>query len=207
MIGRTKALRKLVLDSSMESVSNHVKRLRELRCSDKKSRGYSGRSPRFVDPCLPRVRMLRFRHGPYLTIDRYTGQEQNIGQAITYFARRPVYGFNYYGRMVSRTVSAERTFRFLKRALRAGAGRCAYRGPSEFRQQSWSYSNTFHEDGECVRGEERIYWQNKLVYWQVYHGGPIEDSRSYLEWQRGVRWTRGSPASNETEDVGEKNGE
>ncbi len=59
-------------------------------------------------------------------VDRYAGQEQNIGQAIYFYHKKPVYGLNYYGIVVGK-LKAGIIFEFLKEALRAGAGKSAHR--------------------------------------------------------------------------------
>lgn len=160
----------------------HGEKLREISLKEDKTKGYGRATQKFVDPFLPRFKVITFKKGEYLVVDRYTGEELNIGQAITYFRKRPVYGLNYYGILLDKKFKAKEVFNFLKKALQAGAGKSAHRGLDGFKEGYFNYKNRFNENRGFVEGEENIYYKKKLIYIQTYHGGLIEDSRDYKEW-------------------------
>lgn len=163
----------------------HLKQLRLISLREDKTKGYGGSSRKFIDPFLPRFKVITYKKGPYLVIDRYTGEEQNIGQAITFYRKRPVYGVNYYGFLQSRKFKAKAVYQFLKKALRAGAGVSVHRGLDGYKENGWVYRNSHKETIKgFVDGKETIFYKGKLIYIQVYHGGVIEDSRTYQEWSR-----------------------
>lgn len=162
----------------------HLKQLRLISLGEDKTKGYGGSSQKFIDPFLPRFKVITYKKGPYLVVDRYTGEEQNIGQAITFYRKRPVYGMNYYGFLQSRKFKARVVYRFLKKALRAGAGTSVHRGLNGYKDDGFVYKNSYKEIKGFVDGEETIFYKGKLIYIQVYHGGMIEDSRTYQEWSR-----------------------
>jgi hypothetical protein len=114
----------------------HLEKLRKLSSLEDNTKGYAGDPQKFFDPFLPWFKTLTYKKGPYLVIDRYSGEELNIGQAITFYRRRPIYGVNYYGLLVDygRKLGPRVVFDFLKKALRAGAGKSWHRGLDGFKE-------------------------------------------------------------------------
>jgi len=164
--------------------NNHAAKIRGLSLRQDKTEGYGGSRGKYVDPFLPRFKVIYYTKGGYRVVDRYTGQEQNIGQAIYFYRKKPVYGLNYYGIVTTGRLKAGIIFKFLKEALRAGAGKSAHRGLNGYKKNEWLYRNRFTEKRGFVEGKEKIYHGKKLVYVQIYHGGAIVDQRSYKEWKR-----------------------
>jgi hypothetical protein len=89
---------------------------------------------------------------------------------------------NYYGTVTGQQPRAEIIFDFLKEALRAGSDKSAHRGLDGYKRDAWLYRNKFSERRGFVEGEEKIYYKGRIVYIQVYHGGAINDKRSYKKW-------------------------
>ncbi|MFA7654047.1 MAG: DUF5680 domain-containing protein [Candidatus Magasanikbacteria bacterium] len=164
--------------------NKHWKNIEYLSLHNDKTKGYGSNPKKYLDPFLPRFKVIHYKKGKYQIVDRYTGQEQNIGQAIYYYHRQPVYGVNYYGIVVRKKPKAEVIFDFLKEALRAGSGKSIHRGLDGYKNSYWLYKNKFSERRGFVEGEEKIFYKGKLVYIQVYHGGLITDLRSYQDWSK-----------------------
>lgn len=169
----------------MKRVSHRAK-IRNISSRQDKTAGYGGSPQKYIDPFLPWFKVIYYRKGPYQVIDRYTGQEKNIGQAIYYHGKRPVYGLNYYGIVTTQKVKADEVFVFLKEALRAGSGKSVHRGLNGYKKNKWLYRNGFSEKRGLVEGEEKIYYAGKLIYIQVYHGGAIVDQRPYRKWVKNL---------------------
>jgi hypothetical protein len=169
-----------------KNLQKHLKKLHEISSREDKTKGYGGDPQKFLDPFLPWFKVITYKKGPYLVVDRYSGEELNMGQAITFYRKRPIYGVNYYGILVGqgRKLGPKRVFDFLKKALRAGAGKTTHRGLDGFRENKFLYKNHFTEKRGFLEGEEKIFYGNKLVYIQVYHGGLIEDTRNYKDWSK-----------------------
>jgi len=164
--------------------NNHTVKIREISLRQDKAEGYGGSPKKYIDPFLPRFKIIYYTKGNYQVVDRYTGQEQNIGQAIYFYHKQPVYGLNYYGIVTTKKLKANIIFEFLKETLRAGAGKSIHRGLNGYKRDEWLYRNKFTEKHGFVEGEEKIYYKGSLVYIQVYHGGAIADQRSYKEWAK-----------------------
>jgi hypothetical protein len=162
------------------------KKLYKASIKDDCTKGYGGSPLKYIDPLLPWFKLITYRKGPFLVVDRYTGEEFNIGQAITFFRKRPMYGTNYYGILIDNKLKVKIVFSFLKKALLAGAGKSTHRGLDGYKENSFRYSNKFTEKRGFTEGEEKIFNNNKLVYIQVYHGGIIRDSRTRKDWMKNL---------------------
>jgi hypothetical protein len=110
-----------------------------------------------------------------------------VGQAITYYRMRPIYGLNYYGILLNRRFNSTSVFQLLKKALQAGAGESPHRGLDGYHDKGYRYQNRFVERKGFVIGKERILYHNTLVYLQLYHGGLIVDTRRASEWSKHLR--------------------
>ncbi|MGC9603584.1 MAG: DUF5680 domain-containing protein [Minisyncoccia bacterium] len=161
----------------------HLKIARNISKKEDKTKGYGSTKEKYEDFFLPRFKVIVYRKGHYLVVDRYTGDEQYIGESITLYRRRPIFGLNYYGKILDSKFKPRDVFDFLKKALVAGAGRTPYRGLDKFKENGFLYRNSFTEKRRIVKGEEKIFYKNKLIYIQAYHGGLIKDGRPYGKWK------------------------
>lgn len=160
----------------------HLKQIRQLSANDDKTKGYGNDPQKFIDPLLPWFKIITYKKGLYFVIDRYSGEEVYIGETVTFYRKRPIYGLNYYGILIDRKFKAQIVWKFLKKALRADLNTAPHRGLNGFTENKWLYTNTFTETRGFIQGEEQIFYNDSLIYTLVYHGGIIEDSRSYKKW-------------------------
>ncbi|MBI4158492.1 MAG: XRE family transcriptional regulator [Candidatus Yanofskybacteria bacterium] len=107
--------------------------------------------------------------------DTYFGSRDFIGEEIVYKDNEPVWGMNYYGYILSETTNEKELYGFLRQALmQEYSDIIPVRGPTNFQDRDWEYSNS--ADGELGRfiGVEEIYRAGVLVYKGYYHGGFIK---------------------------------
>ena len=98
-----------------------------------------------------------FERGDLIFHDTYFGVRDFIGSEIIYKNRKPVWGMNYYGVIVSEQIDEKTLYGFLRDALMQECGDLIpIRGPHVFRANEWSYTNA--PDGEISRftGSEEI---------------------------------------------------
>ena len=48
-----------------------------------------------------------------------------------------------------------------------------FRGPDNFEQNDFKYANTAGGDINNFKGEEKIFYKDKLIYELFYHGGSV----------------------------------
>lgn len=115
-----------------------------------------------------------FERGDLVFHDTYFGVRDFIGGEIIYKARKPIWGMNYYGVIVSDQTDEKTLYGFLRHALMEYADLIPVRGPRLFRANEWSYTNA--PDGEIGQftGSEEIHNAGQLVYRAFYHGGLLK---------------------------------
>ncbi len=145
--------------------------------------GYGFIGVKYRDGLLPWFKVLIYKKGVYTVIDRYTGDQAFVGQSIYFYSKKPVFGFNYYGRILTKSfrLKTDHLFDFLKRALRAGVKQ-KFRGLSGFSEDKFRYYNKYKKSAGFITGEEKIIYNNQVVYKLIYHGGSVEDKRIYKQW-------------------------
>lgn len=167
-------------------LQKHLKNLRKISFKKDGNKGYAGDPQKFIDPLFPWFKTITYKKGQYLLVDRYSGDEAYVGQTITFFKKQPIYSLNYYGILVGEgwKMGTDPIYDFLKKALRVGPGKNIHRGLDGFKEGNFLYKNNSSEKRGLLEGEEKIFYKNKLVYICLYHGGVIEDSRTYKRWGR-----------------------
>ena len=117
----------------------------------------------------------QFERGDLIFHDTYFDVRDFIGSEIIYKNRKPVWGMNYYGVIVSEQTDEKTLYGFLRDALMQAYGDLIpVRGPQSFRANGWSYTNA--PDGELSQftGVEEIHEAGQRVYRAYYHGGLLK---------------------------------
>lgn len=115
---------------------------------------------------------LSFREGKWSYLDTYVGDFHFIGEEVVWYDQRPVWGMNYYGRMLVEKIPPG-FGEFLKDTLMQVPPEMPFRGPEEFIGKDFSYSCSVEGGLDCFRGKEFITMQGKRIYQLYFHGGEI----------------------------------
>jgi hypothetical protein len=116
-----------------------------------------------------------FEKGDLIFHDTYFGVRDFIGSEIIYKHRKPVWGMNYYGVIVSEQTDEKTLYGFLRDALMQECGDLiAVRGPKLFCANEWSYTNALEGELSQFMGSEVIHKAGQLVYRAHYHGGLVK---------------------------------
>lgn len=106
--------------------------------------------------------------------DRYFGFNPFIGEEIVWKNEKIIWGMNYYGQIISKEIPEKQIYQFLREALKKITKNSPFRGPNNFKQGNLEYINRVEGTLKNFKGEEKIFYNNKLVYILTYHGGVIE---------------------------------
>ncbi len=106
-------------------------------------------------------------------LDRYYGELIDIGQEIVWYKNIPKWGMSYYGGIISNYDLSEICFSFLKRCLKQLPNEFPIRGPRLFVEENFRYVNSWNGFIENFKGEERIFYNNSILYLRKYIGGII----------------------------------
>lgn len=131
-----------------------------------------------VSPQRPGFKELEYREDDWYLRDSYVGHYQAPGMTTVYFKDQPVWACAYGGKVMEKYYpKVEEIFVFLRKALRRKdlkkAEDIPVRGPSEFKDGNFRYTFGFEGDMKCFSGREKIFLDNKLVFFQDIIGGLV----------------------------------
>ena len=119
-------------------------------------------------------KVLSYQEGDYEYKDTYFGFNPFIGEEIVFYQGTFIWGMNFYGGVISDNVSAKEVYEFLKKAMLLIKEDRPFRGPSDFKENGWHYTDKSEGDIENFKGKEKIYYKEELVYGLEYQGGLIK---------------------------------
>lgn len=117
---------------------------------------------------------LVFEENSFRYRDRYFGHNSFIGEEIVWKNDKLLWGMNYFGEIISKEISSEELYNFLKIALKMVTEDLPFRGPKELKKGDFLYQNKVKGDVFNFSGKEIIFYKNKIVYFLYYHGGTIK---------------------------------
>ena len=106
--------------------------------------------------------------------DTYFGGNNFMGEEIVYKGKEPVWGMNYYGRLLG---SSDEIFGQILRPALMRVGENAtlpLRGPKEFFVNNYRYTFEVTGDLDGFSGVETIYENGVKLYELICHGGKLE---------------------------------
>lgn len=130
----------------------------------------SGRSP--DRSSRPASHDLTYVEDPYLYIDTYLGGYAFIGEEAVWHAGVPIWGMNYYGKMLTSEIP-DGFSAFLKNALLRVTPEMPYRGPALYTEGSFLFQCAVSGDLSRFKGEEVIFHDSTPIYRLDFHGGEV----------------------------------
>ena len=132
----------------------------------------SGRGP--DSSSRPSSHDLSYAEGDLKYIDTYLGGFHFIGEEAVWLGSTPLWGMNYYGKMLSDLIP-EGFSPFLKSSLMQVTDGAPFRGPSEFIEGDFEYHCSWNGNLYLFEGEETILLRKTAIYNLVFHGGEVRD--------------------------------
>jgi hypothetical protein len=127
-----------------------------------------------VAPLVPGSRQLEYEEGVLLYRDIYFGGAYFVGQETVYEGPTPVWAMGYAGGVISSTPASrdvDHVYEFLRAALRRVTPERPYRGPNQWREGAYVYTDEGQGDVERFWGVETITYAEQVVYQLRYSGG------------------------------------
>lgn len=138
-----------------------------------KAATYAGSGPQLL-PYRLGSHDLQFADGEWVYHDSYFGDADFLGQEVVYRRGAPVWGMNYYGRLLlPGRISASEIGQMIKRSLTLLYAEGRFLGGFEHVAGDLRYTDETEGDVRAFRGVERIYLSGELAYRLRYHGGLI----------------------------------
>ncbi len=116
---------------------------------------------------------IPFEKSAWQSHDNFFSGEPYGGRVIVFYDNKPYWMMVYYG-WVPEGVATDPVYAVLRNALMQMPEDAPFRGPREYKQDNYTYSNTWTGDVERYSGEERITEAEKLVYKANYMGGLVD---------------------------------
>jgi hypothetical protein len=129
-----------------------------------------------VAPCRTGSHDLRFSDGEWSYHDSYFGGTDFIGEEVIYFAEKPVWAMNYYGRILREDLlTAAQAGQMIKASLSRMYQEDRFLGGFEHIENDLTYVDTSEGNTEHFHGREIIRRGQELAYELLYHGGMIRE--------------------------------
>lgn len=117
--------------------------------------------------------IIPFEKGEWRSHDNFFGGEPYGGRSIVFHQDKPVWLMVYYG-WVEEGMATDPVYKVLRNALMEMPEDAPFRGPKEYKESDFLYSNSWDGDVERFSGEEKITQDGKLVYKANYMGGLVD---------------------------------
>ncbi len=119
---------------------------------------------------------ITFESGPFRMHDNFFGGEPYGGREVIFFEGKAVWMMVYYGN-VKEGINQKEVYKFLQKALSLVPEDMPLRGPKDFKEGEFKYTNHWQGSIENFSGEETIFKNEKEIYQAQYSGGLV-DQRS-----------------------------
>lgn len=119
---------------------------------------------------------IPFEKGKFRSHDNFFGGEPYGGRVVVFYKNKPVWIMVYYGFIV-KGFKADPIYAVLRNALMRMPENAPFRGPKEFKDGEFNYSNAWNGDIEKYLGEEQITQGKKLIYKANYMGGLVDQKQ------------------------------
>ncbi|MBI2514692.1 hypothetical protein HYV91_00665 [Candidatus Wolfebacteria bacterium] len=119
---------------------------------------------------------IPFEAGAWRSHDNFFGGEPYGGRIIVFYKNKPFWIMVYYGR-IKEGIEINPVYQVLRNALIKMPEDSPFRGPKEYKEGEYIYSNSWEGDLERFSGEEKIIQAENLIYKANYLGGFVDQKR------------------------------
>lgn len=116
---------------------------------------------------------IPFEKGDWKSHDNFFGGEPYGGRLVVFYKNKAVWIMVYYG-WIEKGMETEPIYKILKDALKKMPAEAPFRGPKNYSQGDFVYSNNWEGEVGRYLGEEQITQNGKLVFKTNYFGGMID---------------------------------
>lgn len=127
-------------------------------------------------PILEGHRDYDLVEGDWRYHDSFAGIHWAPGREVIFFKGQPVWCMSYQGQTLEGLSDdfIEKTFKFLKSAMRNIDEQMPFRGPKLFKEKNFEYSFVMKGDYQYFNGRESIKYRGKEIFFQDVLGGLVK---------------------------------
>lgn len=119
---------------------------------------------------------IPFEKGDWKSNDNFYGGEPYGGRIVVFYKDKPFWMMVYYG-WVEEGTETNPIYGILREALKRMPEEAPFRGPKEYKQDNFTYTNNWSGDVDRYFGEEQITKDGKLFYKASYIGGLVDQRK------------------------------
>jgi hypothetical protein len=119
---------------------------------------------------------IPFEKGEWRSHDNFFGGKPYGGKTIVFYQNKPYWIMVYYG-WVEEGVETNPVYGILRNALKQMPIDYPFRGPKEYKEDEFIYTNNWQGKVDRFSGEERILQGDKLIYKANYMGGLVDQRK------------------------------
>lgn len=108
--------------------------------------------------------------------DNFFGGEPYGGRTVVFHEEQPVWMMVYYG-WVEEGVETDPIYAILRSALKQMPEDHPYRGPKEYEEGEYTYTNSWNGEVDRFSGSEQILQGDKIIYKADYMGGLVDQRK------------------------------
>ncbi len=116
---------------------------------------------------------IPFEKGSWESHDNFFGGEPYGGRTVVFHEEQAVWMMVYYG-WVEEGVETDPIYAVLRNALKQMPEDYPYRGPEEYKEGEYTYSNSWNGEVDRFSGSEQILEGDKVIYKADYMGGLVD---------------------------------
>lgn len=140
---------------------------------DSNKAGYAGGEEKKWIKELDNSTTIPFEKGSWKSHDNFFGGEPYGGRTVVFYEGKPYWIMVYYG-WVEEGVEANPVYGVLRNALMKMPEEYPFRGPEEYKEGEFTYTNSWDGEVDRFSGEEQITQGDKLIYTAGYLGGLVD---------------------------------
>lgn len=108
--------------------------------------------------------------------DNFFGGEPYGGRTVVFHEGKPVWMMVYYG-WVEEGAETNPIYAILRNALKQMPADYPYRGPKEYSENEYAYTNNWNGEVDRFSGSEQITQNGKVIYKADYMGGLVDQRK------------------------------
>ena len=116
---------------------------------------------------------IPFEKGLWKSHDNFFGGEPYGGRLVVSYEGKPYWIMVYYG-WVEQGVDTNVVYKILRGALKQMPSEYPFRGPKEYTEGDYTYTNSWQGEIDQYTGEEKIMHGDTLMYKATYIGGLVD---------------------------------
>lgn len=120
----------------------------------------------------PNAHVIEYAEGEFIYVDTYFGAFHFIGEEMVSQDERPVWGMNYYGKMLIDEMP-DGFNQCLRQALLRVSREAPFRGPDLYRCGSFNYQCSWSGNLKGFEGYEIITQNGTDIFKLLFHGGEV----------------------------------